>query len=361
MTDIGTLQSNQLELVAGQLAALVRANEERMDRLRGAVEERLRAIQEDNGRKLEEMRLTVDEKLHAALETRLGESFRLVTERLEQVHRGLGEMQSLAAGVGDLKRVLTNVKVRGTWGEIRLAALLEEILTPGQYAANVATKRGSGNRVEYAVRLPGRNAGDQPVWLPIDAKFPQEDYQRLLEAQEQANPVLAEEAARALENRVRLEARTIRDKYLDPPQTTDFAILFLPTESLFAEVLRRPGLAEGVMRDFRVVLTGPTTLAALLNSLQMGFRTLAVERRSSEVWALLGTVKTEFGRFADLLEKTRKKLSDAGDSLDRAAQKSRAIGERLREVPALPESGSSGAAAITVGAAAETENGENSA
>jgi DNA recombination protein RmuC len=245
-------------------------------------------------------------------------------------------MQSLAAGVGDLKRVLTNVKTRGIWGEIHLASLLEQILTPDQYDRNVATKPGSGERVEFAIRLPGREQGEKPVWLPIDAKFPQEDYQRLLDAQEQANPVLAEEAARGLEARVKMEARSIKEKYIDPPHTTDFAILFLPVEGLFAEVLRRPGLGDQLQRDYRVVVTGPTTLAALLSSLQMGFRTLAVEKRSSEVWTLLGAVKTEFGRFGDMLEKTQKKLQEASNSIETAAQKSRTIERKLRTVQELP-------------------------
>lgn len=338
MADIATLQKGQLDSFSSQLLALTQSNEQKLERLREAVEERLKLLQADNNRQLEEMRKTVDEKLHATLEKRLGESFRLVSERLELVHKGLGEMQTLAAGVGDLKRVLTNVKTRGIWGEIHLAGLLEQILTVEQYDRNVATKPGSGERVEFAVRLPGRDKGDKPVWLPIDAKFPQEDYQRLLDAQEQANPVLAEEAARALEARVKTEAKAIREKYIDPPHTTDFAILFLPVEGLFAEVLRRPGLCDVLMRDYRVVVTGPTTLAALLSSLQMGFKTLAVEKRSSEVWALLGAVKTEFGRFGEMLDKTQKKLQEASNSIETAAQKSRTIERKLRTVQELPAS-----------------------
>ena len=245
-------------------------------------------------------------------------------------------MQNLASGVGDLKRVLMNVKTRGTWGEVQLGAILEQMLTPDQYARNVATKAGSGDRVEYAVRLPGRDAADQVVWLPIDAKFPQEDYQRLLEAQEQANPVRADEAGKQLELRVKAEAKSIREKYLDPPRTTDFAILFLPIEGLYAEVLRRPGVADALQRDSRVTIAGPTTLAAILNSLQMGFRTLAIEKRSSEVWTLLGAVKTEFGRFGEILEKTQKKLQEASNTIEAATMKSRTIERRLRSVQELP-------------------------
>lgn len=338
MTDIVKLQTGQLDAFSRQLLALTQSNEQKLERLRETVEERLKLLQADNNRQLEVMRATVDEKLHTTLETRLGESFRLVSERLELVHKGLGEMQTLASGVGDLKRVLTNVKTRGIWGEIHLANLLEQILTSEQYASNVATKPGSGERVEFAVRLPGRDKNQGVVWLPIDAKFPQEDYQRLLDAQEQANPQLAEEAAKALEARVKTEARAVREKYIDPPHTTDFAILFLPVEGLYAEVLRRPGLSDILLRDYRIVVTGPTTLAALLNSLQMGFKTLAVEKRSSEVWALLGAVKTEFGRFGEMLDKTQKKLQEASNSIETAAQKSRTIERKLRTVQELPAS-----------------------
>ncbi len=337
VTGIATLQKSQLDLFARQIHDLTASNDQRMERLREAVDLRLRALQDDNAARLEQMRATVDEKLHATLEQRLGESFRQVSERLEEVHRGLGEMQTLASGVGDLKRVLTNVKTRGTWGEVQLGAILEQILTPEQYAANVATKEGSADRVEFAIRLPGRDTGSHAVvWLPIDAKFPQEDYQRLLEAQDQANPVMAEEAGRQLELRLRTEGKTIREKYLDPPHTTDFAILFLPVEGLYAEVLRRPGLADALQRESRVVIAGPTTLAAILNSLQMGFRTLAVERRSSEVWALLGQVKTDFGRFGDVLEKTQKKLQEASNTIEDAGRRSRTIERRLRTVQELP-------------------------
>ncbi len=336
MADIAALQAAQLDAFSRQLLALTQSNEHKLERLRETVEERLKLLQADNNRQLEEMRTTVDEKLHATLEKRLGESFRLVSERLELVHKGLGEMQTLASGVGDLKRVLTNVKTRGIWGEIHLASLLEQVLTVEQYARNVATKPGSAERVEFAVRLPGRDKGEGTVWLPIDAKFPQEDYQRLLDAQEQANSLAAEDAARSLEARIKAEAKTIREKYIDPPHTTDFAILFLPVEGLFAEVLRRPGLCDMLQRDYRVVITGPTTLTALLSSLQMGFKTLAVEKRSSEVWALLGAVKTEFGRFGEMLEKTQKKLQEASNSIETAAQKSRTIERKLKTVQELP-------------------------
>ncbi|MBP2635932.1 MAG: RmuC family protein [Firmicutes bacterium] len=319
-----------------RFSRLVQFNEQKLDKLRETLETKLTDIQNDNSKKLESMRATVDEKLHATLEKRLGESFQLVSERLEQVHKGLGEMQQLASGVGDLKKVLSNVKTRGIWGEMQLAALLEQVLTPEQYAANVATKRGSQDRVEFAISLPGNNSNDAPVWLPIDAKFPQEDYQRLLDAQDMANAELAAAAAANLEARIRLEAKTIKEKYIDPPNTTDFAIMFLPVEGLYAEVLRRPGLCESLQREYRISITGPTTLAALLNSLQMGFRTLAIERRSSEVWGLLGAVKTEFGKFGDVLIKTKEKLDQASKQIDAAAVRTRAIERKLKDVEQLP-------------------------
>jgi DNA recombination protein RmuC len=285
------------------------------------------------------MRRTVDEKLHATLEQRLGESFKLVSDRLEQVHRGLGEMQTLAAGVGDLKKVLTNVKTRGTWGEVQLEALLEQLLTADQYAKNVATVPKSADRVEFAIRLPGRvEAGGAatPVWLPIDAKFPREDYERLIDAQERADPAAVEDASRALEARIRAEARAIAEKYVSPPHTTDFALLYLPTEGLYAEVLRRPGLSDLLQRDYRVTIAGPTTLTALLNSLQMGFRTLAIERRSSEVWQVLGAVKTEFGKFGDVLAKTKAQLETVTRSIEAAETRTRVMNRKLRDVEALP-------------------------
>ena len=337
MSEIAVLQKDQLEIFAGQLKNLTASNEGRMDRLRESVEERLRLIQEDNSRKLEQMRVTVDEKLHDTLEKRLGESFKLVSERLELVQRGLGEMQTLASGVGDLKKVLTNVKTRGTFGEIQLASLLEQVLAPGQYDVNVETRKGSGQRVEFALRLPGRDGTtDGQVWLPLDAKFPQEDYLRLVEAQELGDILLAAEAGKQLDKAVRLMATDIRDKYLDPPHTTDFGVMFLPTEGLYAEVLRRPGLFEALQRDFKVMIAGPTTLAALLNSLQMGFRTLAIEKRSAEVWNLLGAVRTEFAKFGQVLEKTSKKLQEAGNHIDAAAVRSRSIEKKLKGVQEMP-------------------------
>lgn len=351
MNENSGVQLSHLNAFSKQLQILTASNEERMDKMREVVERQLKSIQEDNGKKLEEMRKTVDEKLHETLEKRLGESFKLVSDRLEQVHKGLGEMQTLASGVGDLKRVLTNVKTRGTWGEIQLGNLLEQILTPEQYASNVVTIPGSNDRVEFAIKLPGRDKEGTIVWLPIDAKFPQEDYQRLLEAQEQANLVMAEEAGKALENRVKNEAKDIGTKYISVPHTTEFGILFLPTEGLYAEVLRRPGLLDSLMREYKVVISGPTTLAALLNSLQMGFRTLAIERRSSEVWSILGAVKTEFGKFGDLLDKTGKKLREAGNTIDDASRRSRAIERKLKDVQELPQA----EALDLLGAMKETE------
>ncbi|HSX61574.1 MAG TPA: DNA recombination protein RmuC [Tahibacter sp.] len=313
----------------------------RLAEVRGTLETRLKELQADNAKQLDAMRVTVDEKLHATLETRLGESFKLVSERLEQVHRGLGEMQGLAQGVGDLKRVLGNVKTRGMLGEVQLAALLEQLLTIDQYASNIATVPGSTERVEFAIRLPG-STSDAPVWLPIDAKFPREDYERLLDAQERADADGAAAAAAALERRVREAARSIRDKYISVPATTEFAIMFLPTEGLYAEIIRRPGLFEALQRDLRVVVTGPTTLSATLNSLQMGFRTLAIEKRSSEVWLLLGAVKTEFGKFGVVLEKTRNQLDSVRNSIDAAGVRTRAIERKLRSVESLDSEQSRG-------------------
>lgn len=337
MTKIAELQKNQLDIFSKQLDTLTQTNEQKIDKMRETVDGRLKSLQEDNTKKLDQMRETVDEKLHATLERRLGESFKIVSERLEQVHRGLGEMQTLAAGVGDLKRVLTNVKTRGIWGEIQLGNLLEQILTKDQYAQNVATKKGSNERVEFAIKLPGRNeTNDHELWLPIDAKFPLSDYDRLVEAQEQANPVLAEEAAKQLEARIKISAKDIKEKYLDPPNTTDFGIMFLPTEGLYAEVIRRPGLMDTLQRDYRIMITGPSNLSAFLNSLQMGFRTLAIERRSSEVWVLLGAVKTEFGKFGTILDKTHKKLQEASNTIEDAARKSRTIERKLKNIQELP-------------------------
>jgi DNA recombination protein RmuC len=323
------------ESLQARLEKLNEITERRLGEVRQTLEGRLKDIQADNAGKLEQMRQTVDEKLQSTLETRLGESFRLVSERLEQVQRGLGEMQSLATGVGDLKRVLGNVKTRGIFGEVALAGILEQVLTVEQYAGNVATVPGSNERVEFAIRLPGAaDRPESPVWLPIDAKFPREDYERLLDAQERADAEAAAIAGAALERRIRDEAKTIALKYVSPPNTTDFAILFLPTEGLYAEVLRRPGIVEALQRDHRVVVAGPTTLSAIVNSLRMGFRTLAIEQRSSEVWRVLGAVKTEFGKFAGVLEKTRKKLSEATNVIDQADVRTRAIERKLRGVEA---------------------------
>ncbi len=319
-----------------QLLLLTQMNEEKLERLRDAVENRLKAMQEDNSQKLDKIRETVDEKLHSTLERRLGESFKIVSERLEKVHAGLGEMHSLASGVGDLKKVLMNVKTRGTWGEIQLGNLLEQLLTSEQYERNVILKQGSRETVEFAIKLPGRD--DQAVYIPIDAKFPKEDYERLLQAQDTSDATAIEEWERAIENRIKAEAKKIRDKYIDPPRTTDFAIMYLPIEGLYAEVLRRPGLCEQLQREFRVSLAGPTTIAAFLNSLQMGFRTLAVERRASEVWQLLGDVKKEFVRFGDILDKTHIRLKQASDEIELATRKSRTIERRLKDVEGLSSS-----------------------
>jgi DNA recombination protein RmuC len=293
-------------------------------------------MQKDNNEKLEIMRATVDEKLHATLEKRLGESFAHVSERLEQVHKGLGEMQTLAMGVGDLKKVLTNVKTRGTWGEVQLGNLLEQIMTSSQYEKNVAVRKRSSERVEYAIKLPNGPDEKTPLWLPIDAKFPVEDYQRLVAARDAGQVELMEALSRDLENRVKAEARDIRTKYVAPPETTDFAILYLPTEGLYAEITQRPGFQELLQQQYRVMVAGPSTVAALLNSLQMGFRTLAIERRSSEVWQILSAVKSEFGKFGDLLEKTQKKLSEASTTIESATSKSRMIERKLDKVGDLP-------------------------
>ncbi len=335
-----TTQSAQekvlMENFTRELTNLTQVNESKLERVRNVVEERLAKLQEENSRKLDQMRQTVDEKLQTTLESRLSESFRQVSDRLEAVQRGLGEMQSLATNVGDLKRVLTNVKARGTFGEVQLGMLLAETLSPEQYATNVSTKKGSNDRVEFAVKLPGQGERDAPVFLPIDCKFPIEDYQRMLDAQDAADPQAFAEASKALVSRVRQEAKSIAQKYIDPPGTTEFAILYFPIEGLFAEVLRNPGLMESIQHDYRVVVSGPTTLTALLTSLQMGFRTLVIQKRSSEVWELLGAIKTQFGTFGDLLKKTRKKLQEATNSIDSAEAKSRTIARRLRSVEEIP-------------------------
>ncbi|MHB8829172.1 MAG: DNA recombination protein RmuC [Syntrophales bacterium] len=320
----------------GQFNTLTQTTEQKLTQLREAVERRFQAIQEDNARQLERMRETVDEKLQGTLEKRLGESFKQVGERLEQVARGLGEMQALAVGVGDLKKALTNVKVRGTWGEVQLGAMLEQALSPNQYAANVATK-GGGERVEFAIRLPGQSDDrNEIVWLPIDAKFPLEDYQRLVDAQQEGNAEASETAGRQLENSVRRCAADIAGKYLSPPQTTDFAIMFLPTEGLFAEVIRRGGLVEQLQREFRVAIAGPTTLWGLLSSLQAGFRTLAIQQRSAEVWRLLAAVKTEWSKYGEILSKVQKKIHEASETIDQVQTRTRAIGRKLKDVEGTP-------------------------
>ncbi|MDF1483831.1 DNA recombination protein RmuC [Ramlibacter sp. H39-3-26] len=331
------LQRTLSDTLTLQLQSLSEANARRMAEVRATLETQLAQLQAGNAAKLEEMRRTVDEKLHATLEARLGESFKQVADRLEQVHKGLGEMQTLAQGVGDLKHLLTNVKTRGMFGEAQLGALLEQVFAPDQYAAQVVTRPASRNAVDFAIRMPGRSDDGTPLWLPIDAKFPNEDYERLLDAQHRADAADADAAARALEARIRLEARSIGDKYIEPPHTTDFAILFLPTEGLYAEVLRRPGLVEALQREYRIVLAGPTTLMAMLNSLQMGFRTLALEKRSSEVWQVLGAVKTEFGKFGDVLGRVRAQTQTVLNTLEQAQTRTNVMNRALRQVEALPE------------------------
>lgn len=325
------------DVLGAQLRDMAEANERRLNEVRASVEQRLTALQQGNELKLEQMRATVDEKLHATLEARLGESFKQVADRLDQVHRGLGEMQGLAKDVGSLNRVLTNVKSRGVFGEVQLAGLLEQVFTPDQYATNVETIPGSGARVEFAIKLPGRRDDGVPLWLPIDAKFPREDYERLLDAQERADRPEAEAAGKAIEMRLRAEAKTIREKYVASPHTTEFAILFVPTEGLYAEALRRPGLMEALQREHRVTLAGPTTLLATLNSLQMGFRTLALEKRSTEVWEVLGAVKTEFGKFGEVLAKTKKKLDEASNTIDQAQTRTNVMTRALKKVEGLSE------------------------
>jgi len=334
---LALLQKSLSDTLSLQLSGLSESNARRMAEVRQTLEAQLAQLQASNAAKLDEMRATVDEKLQATLETRLGESFKQVADRLEQVHKGLGEMQTLAQGVGDLKHLLTNVKTRGIFGEAQLAALLEQVFTVDQYAAQIATRPGGKSVVDFAIKLPGRSDSGEPLWLPIDAKFPNEDYERLLDAQQRADAPAAEVAGKALELRIRLEAKSIGEKYIEPPFTTDFAILFLPTEGLYAEVLRRPGLMESLQRDHRVVLAGPTTLLAMLNSLQMGFRTLALEKRSSEVWQVLGAVKTEFGKFGDVLAKVKSQTETVLNTLNSAEQRSRVMGKALRQVEALPE------------------------
>ena len=333
------LRSHVGETLTQSLSQMNEANARRMMEVRETLDKQIMQLQTSNAAKLDEMRAVVDEKLQATLEQRLGESFKQVAERLEQVHKGLGEMQTLAQGVGDLKHLLSNVKNRGMFGEAQLKTLLEQVLAPDQYAEQVMTKPGSRNQVDFAIRLPGRGDDGAPVWLPIDAKFPTEDYERLLLAQEAANPVAVAQATKELTARIKTEAKSISEKYVEPPHTTDFAMMFLPTESLYAEVLRVPGLMESLQREHRVTLVGPTTLMAMLNSLQMGFRTLALEKRSSEVWQVLGAVKTEFGRFGTVLAKVKSQTQTVLNSIDSAETRTRAMGRALRQVEALTDDG----------------------
>lgn len=337
MTQAANLQLQQLGGFTNNLTAMSDGNEKRLNEMRATVEARLKDLQTNNTEKLDKIRSIVDRELHDTLEKRIGESFRNVSERLEEVHRGLGEMRHLASSVGDLRKVLVNVKTRGTLGEIQLGHILEEILTPQQYEKNIVTRLGSGEYVEYAVKLPGKDEDGSIIWLPIDAKFPVEDFQRLLDAYELGDRDKVEEAAKRLEADIKGEAKKIRDKYIDPPHTTDFAVMFLPAEGLYAEVLRRIGLFESIQREYHVIISGPSTLAAILNSLAMGFNTLAIERRSAEIWKVLGAVKTEFGRFADILARAQKKIDEAGKSIECASKKTRTIQRRLKNVQELQD------------------------
>jgi DNA recombination protein RmuC len=337
LAETGRIQLERLENVTTALGVLTEKSEKAQESLRLTVEGRLDAIRQDNAVKLDEMRQTVDEKLQGTLEQRLGASFKLVSDQLEQVFRGIGEMQSLATGVGDLKKMLSNVKMRGAWGEVSLGNLLDQVLTVDQYERNVEVKPGSNQRVEYAIKLPGGDDGDAPLWLPIDAKFPNEDYERLVDASDRGDVEAVEAASKAVEMRIRSSAKEICDKYVHPPHSTDFAVLFLPTEGLFAEIIRRPGLVDTLQRECRIVVTGPTTLMALLNSLRMGFRTLAIQKRSSEVWQVLAAVKTEFGKYGEILDKVQQKLHEASNTIDKVSVRRRAIDRRLRGVEILPE------------------------
>lgn len=334
---LNLLQKSLGDTLTLQLQSLADSNARRMVEIRETLEAQLAQLQQTNATKLDDMRRTVDEQLQTTLQARLSESFKQVAERLEQVHQGLGAMQGLAQGVGDLQRVLTNVKTRGIFGEVQLESLLEQVLTTEQFSRQVETRPRSNQRVDFAVRFPGRSADGTPVWLPIDAKFPRDDYERLLDAHERADALGVEVAGKALEARIRAEARTISESYLAPPHTTDFAVLFLPIESLYAEVLRRPGLMDSLQRDWRVTLAGPTTMLAMLNSLQMGFRTLALEQRASEVWDVLGAVKTEFDRYGEWVARIREQVQKAADTLDRADTRTRQMQRALRKVEALPQ------------------------
>jgi DNA recombination protein RmuC len=335
MHESSVMQKSQLEIFSQQLMELTKQNSTKLELIRNTVEQRLTELQKDNNQKLEKMRETVDEKLQSTLEKRLAQSFQSVSERLEQVHKGLGEMQHLAVGVGDLKKVLSNVKTRGTWGEVQLGNLLEQILTKDQYQSNVATKKDSKDIVEYAIKLPGKDKNLNHIWLPIDAKFPIEDYQRLLDAEDSNDKLAIDTANKSIEKRLKDEGKKIKTKYIDPPNTTDFAILFIPIEGLYAQVLKLPGLVDFIQREYRVMITGPTTITAILNSLQMGFRTLAIEKQSSEIWQTLSEVKTEFGRFGEILERTQKKLQEASNQIDAGATRARSIERKLKNVDTL--------------------------
>jgi DNA recombination protein RmuC len=337
INQVSEAQKERLDRVSSSLGDLTQRNVEQQEGLRKTLEERLDLLRKENETKLDQMRHTVDEKLQATLDQRFATSFKQVSDHLEQVYKSVGEMQTLATGVGDLKKVLSNIKARGTWGEVTLGNLLEQVMTPEQYAQNVEVQPGSGQRVEFAIRLPGSGDGETPLWLPIDAKFPIGDYERLVLASEEGDAEGTEIASKAIETSIKLAARDICDKYVHPPHTTDFGVMFLPTEGLFAEVLRRPGLVDSLQRDCRIIVTGPTTLMALLNSLRMGFRTLAIQRRSSEVWQVLAAVKSEFGRFEKVFDKVHKKLQEAQNVVERAGTRRRAVVQKLHGVEALPE------------------------
>lgn len=336
INEMSRSQQLQADSIDKRMIMLTDSNEKRLEAIRSSVEDKLKGIREDNNQKLEAIRTTVEEKLHNTLEKRLGESFKLVSDRLEQVHKGLGEMQNLASGVGDLKKVLSNVKTRGIWGEIQLGNILEQILAPEQYLTNVTIKENTRESIEFAIRLPGRGGDGEEVLLPIDAKFPLRSFQRLTEASEQGDPALIEAATKELESSIKNEAKKISDKYINPPRTTDFAIMFLPVESLYAEVVKRPGLLEDLQEKYRVIITGPSTIVAFLNSLSMGFRTMAIEKRSGEIWNLLGVIKKEFTKFGDLLDNTQKKLRAASEEIDNASKKTRLIERKLKDVEELP-------------------------
>lgn len=353
VNQLSEAQKERLAQVSAAVAELTQKTGEQQEALRVAVEASLEKVRTDNAEKLEQMRVTVDEKLQSTLETRLGASFKLVSDQLEQVFRGVGEMQALATGVGDLKKVLTNVRTRGTWGEVSLGNILDQVMASDQYERNVEVKPGSNQRVEYAIKLPGNGEGDDPVWLPIDAKYPTEDYERLIDASDRGDLEGVETASKAVENRIRASAKDICDKYVHPPHSTDFGVMFLPTEGLFAEIIRRPGLVDFLQRDCRIVVTGPTTLMALLNSLRMGFRTLAIQKRSSEVWQVLAAVKTEFGKYGEVLDKVQKKLNEASSSIDQVTVRRRAIDRKLRDVEVLPEMEASAILEIATGDSSE--------